>query len=89
MLQLCLTQDAVATHMRRRVSPFLTGGGMRAALFLWPYRPYLSFADVDEFLLIQKPGQNVTDLIADPACFDGAHQVGVPHHQVLLSSCMQ
>lgn len=55
---------------------------MCAALFLWPYRPYLSFADVDEFLLIQKPGQNVSDLIADPACYNGAHQIGLPHHQV-------
>ena len=66
----CGRQDACSTPL------------MCAALFLWPYRPYLSFADVDEFLLIQKPGQNVSDVIADPACYNGAHQIAVPHHQV-------
>ena len=54
---------------------------MCAGLFLWRYRPYVSWADVDEFLLISKPDQSVGELLADPACFNSAHTIGVPHHQ--------
>ena len=52
-----------------------------AGLFLWRHRAYMSWADVDEFLLIPQPGHMVGDLLASPECYAGAAQIGVPHYQ--------
>ena len=53
-----------------------------ASLFLWPFRPFISFADLDEFMMINKEGQSVSQILNDPACFNHAALVLLKHYSI-------